>query len=56
MIYPAQDGDEDITTLRVPKRLRRKLGLCMNGNEKIPGGLERIIDAVLEKMPEPIPQ
>ena len=49
MEYTSQIGDDEITTLRVPKRVRRKLGLLINGNENIDVGLERILDALLKK-------
>ena len=49
MEYITQQGDEEITTLRVPKRVRRKLGLLINGNENIDVGLERILDEKLIK-------
>lgn len=52
MKYIAQPDDDDITTLRVPKRVRHKLGLCINGNENIDEGLERLLDVVIEKIPE----
>lgn len=52
MKYVAQSDDQDITTLRVPKRVRRKLGYLINGNENIDVGLERILDALLIKLPE----
>ena len=47
--YVPQDGDDDITTLRVAKRIRRKLGMLMNGNENIDEAIERIFDDRLKK-------
>lgn len=54
MQYIPHDDDEEITSLRITKRVRTKLGLLINGNEGINKGLERILDADLEKLPEPI--
>ncbi len=48
MKYVPKSDDKEITTLRVPKRVRRKLGLLINGNETIDKGLERILDGQLE--------
>lgn len=45
MQYETQPGDNDITTLRVTKRIRRKLGDLITGNETLEAGLERILDA-----------
>ena len=53
MKYVAQPGDDDITTLRVPKRLRRKLGMLVNKNDNLDTGLEKILDKYIEKLPEP---
>jgi len=50
MKYDPQPDDDDITTLRVPKRVRRKLGFLINGNENIDVGLERILDKQLEQI------
>lgn len=50
MEYQAKPDDNDITTLRVPKRVRRKLGFLINGNENIDVGLERILDEQLVKV------
>lgn len=44
MNYEPQRDDEDITTLRITKRVRRKLGMCINKNETMDEGLERILD------------
>ena len=42
---PKQKVDyTDITTITVPKRVRRKLGEVINHNENIAQGLERMID------------
>jgi len=35
---------DDITTITVPTRLRKKIGDVINHNETLPAGLERIID------------
>lgn len=50
MKYTPQEGDNDITTLRVTKRIRRKLGDLITGNETLDGGLERILDAQYSKI------
>jgi len=49
MNYTSQKDDEEITTIRVNKRTRRKLGLLINGNETREIGLERILDAEMNK-------
>ncbi len=50
MKYEPQDGDEAITTLRVTKRIRRKLGDLITGNETLDSGLERILDTQYAKL------
>ena len=40
---------DDVTTLTVPNRVRKKLGLLVNHNETIPVGLERILDAEIKR-------
>lgn len=49
MEYQAQPDDDTVTTLRVPKRVRRKLGMLIDGNENIDVGLERLLDSMLIK-------
>ncbi len=51
MKYVSQEDDAIITTLKVPKRVRRKLGILIDGNENIDVGLERILDSLLEELP-----
>lgn len=53
MKYIPHPDDEVVTTLRIPKRIRRKLGLLINKNENLDVGLERILDQHVEKLPEP---
>lgn len=47
MKYVTQKDDEEITTIRVKKRVRHKLGYCVNGNETLEEGFERILDKEL---------
>ena len=47
MKYTKQTDDHTITTLRVRKRLRHKLGMLVNGNETLEEGLEKILDKEL---------
>jgi len=48
MQYVAQPGDGDKTTIRMDKRVRRKLGLIMNGNTHPDQKIVELIDNVLE--------
>ena len=48
IMYQPQTDDDEITTLRVPRRVRRKLGSLINGNESLDKGLERILDKELK--------
>lgn len=48
MKYDPQPDDDKMTSMRVPKRVRRKLGLLMNGNEYVHDGLERILDGLIK--------
>ena len=48
--YEKQPGDEVITTLRITKRIRRKLGLLVNKNQNLDVGLEEILDLELAKL------
>jgi hypothetical protein len=41
--------EKSITTLRINKRIRRKLGELINGNETLDEGLERILDKALKE-------
>jgi len=50
MEYISQSDDDVITTLRVPKRVRRKLGMLITGNENLDVGLERILDEKIIKI------
>jgi len=50
MKYTPQQGDSDITTFRIPKRVRRKLGLLVNKNTTLPAYLEKMIDKELKKI------
>jgi len=34
----------DVTTITIPNKVRKKLGDVINHNETIPSGLERILD------------
>ncbi len=52
--YIEQPDDNEATSLRVPRRVRRKLGFLVNSNDHLSYGLEKILDAELEKIPERI--
>ena len=47
---PKQDDDEEFTTLRLTKRLRRKLGILVDGNKRVQDKLEEMIDRELAKL------
>jgi len=47
MKYIPQSNDEDISSIRVTKRTRRKLGLLVDGNHTLNEGLEVILDKLL---------
>jgi len=49
MKYTPQKGDEIITTLRITKRIRRKLGMVLDKNILLAPGLEAILDKELKK-------
>lgn len=53
MKYVAKEGDDDFTTIRMQKRVRRKLGMLINNNTNLDDGLEQILDKYIEKLPEP---
>jgi len=40
----------DITTITIPTRVRKKLGDVVNHNETLPEGLERILDKEKKKL------
>jgi len=43
-------SDNDITTLRITKLIRRKLGLLIDGNETLDFGLERLLDEKIAEL------
>ena len=45
--YIHKKDEDKITTLRIIKRQRYKLGMLQNGNEKLDEALERILDKEL---------
>ncbi len=47
MDYESQSDDDEIASLRVTKRTRRKLGMLTNGNQSLDEGLEAILDKEL---------
>ena len=47
MEYITQKDDDEIASLRVTRRTRRKLGMMITGNETIDEGLEIILDKLL---------
>lgn len=50
MKYIPQENDDDETTILITKRIRRKIGYLINGNETIKQGLERVLDEELKKI------
>ena len=50
MKWEHQSDDNEITTLRVTKGLRRKIGFLINGNETFDTGLEKIINEHIAKI------
>jgi len=53
MKYVPQHDDDDSTTINIPKRVRRKLGLLVNKNDNLNVGLEKILDKHIKELPEP---
>ena len=49
MVMKPKSDDDIITSVLMPKRVRRKLGSLVNGNESLGVGLERILDDILTK-------
>lgn len=47
MEYEVQADDNDIGSVRVTKRTRRKLGMLVDGNHTLDEGLELILDKLL---------
>ncbi len=47
MEYVPQTDDNDIGSVRVTKRTRRKLGMLVDGNHTLDEGLEAILDVLL---------
>lgn len=47
MKYVPQRDDNEIGSVRVTKRTRRKLGMLINGNQSLDEGLEEIVDKLL---------
>ncbi len=50
MKYKPHVDDNEITTLRITKKIRRKLGYLVDHNETLDTGLEKILDIALEKL------
>jgi len=48
--YIPEKNDDEPTTIRIPKRLRRKIGLLVNKNTTIPEYLEKLIDRQLKRL------
>lgn len=49
MEYEVKADDNDIGSVRVTKRTRRKLGMLVDGNHTLDEGLEQILDVLLAK-------
>ena len=47
MKYITKADDNDIGSVRVTKRTRRKLGMLVDGNHTLDEGLELILDVLL---------
>ncbi len=54
MKFEKMPNDEVITTLRITKRVRRKLGLITNGNQTLEKAFEALLDKQLALIPDPI--
>ncbi len=48
MKYIPQKDDNEISSVRVTKRTRRKLGMLIDGNQSLGKGLEDIVDKLLK--------
>lgn len=50
LVLSPLSSDNDITTLRITKLIRRKLGLLIDGNETLDFGLERLLDEKIAEL------
>ena len=50
MKYVPQKDDDEVTTILVTKRIRRKVGMVTTGNEKLRDGLERVLDEKIKSL------